>query len=132
MSIIYLLGNFMSKKRPSGVSVTAVLNFIAAALLILLGLGLSALSAVLGEIPEFQSLVALSSIVLIVVGVFIGVVAHGIWTGKEWAYYVALILWILSAASLANVTSIVPIVFIIYFLKRNVQDFFGVNPGWSW
>lgn len=129
----------MAPRRPTGVAILAILDFLAGALILLGGLVLIAvggtgLLASLGY-GFFAGIATLLGAVVLVIGVLAIVVGWGLWTGKRWAWILALILYALGAlsslVSLAggSVSSVVGLVIdallIWYLFRPHVKAFFG-------
>lgn len=139
-------------KRPTGVTVLAVLVWVAAGLIVLGAVALFAASQFLafgaGEVPglPFGALGAfgvLFAFVLILLAVAYAVTGWGLWTERRWAWYVAGVLTALSLlSSVVNlfqgefVTSIVSIAIAVligwYLLRPEVQSWFGVRWETPW
>lgn len=124
----------LSGTRPLGVSILAVLEGLGGLLsLVIWYLIVVVLSAVAVADPTEQAIlnaiVVGSGAMLLVIGIISLLVAYAMWTGNKWGYYLSMFLWILNIIS-GNY--ILPLIFIAYFLRKNVQDFFDVHVGWSW
>lgn len=91
--------------RPTGVTVLAVLNFLGAALYILLGVlfmvGMGALGAVLGQSGQegsgaamglLMGLGAVAGVVLIFFGLIALAIGIGLWKLKNWARIITIVL----------------------------------------
>lgn len=133
-----------SNARPTGVTILAVLNFIGAGLLVVAGLiafaGGAALATMLG--PLGAMLGAAIGVFLIIFGVLAALAGWGLWSGKAWGWWIAFVLWVLSAVS--NIVSLVQgewsaIVslaiagFVIWYLTTpGVERWFGVNLKMPW
>ena len=126
--------------RPTGVAILAILDFIGGALAILAGVAFIALggSGLLGSFG-FGSLlsgfVAVLGGVVLILGLFAIFVGWGLWSGKGWAWTLAIVLYAIGALfSLASLvtgsyTSIVSLVIyallIWYLWKPHVKAYFG-------
>lgn len=92
---------------PTGVKVIAVLNYIGAVLLLLLGLGTIAAAGVVGgllaSIPLLGALGAglfvVMAIILIALAVLCFFVGRGLWKGQKWARIISIIFAILGVLS---------------------------------
>ena len=91
-------------ERPLGVSIIAILGFIAAIIAILLGIGLLALGGVAvtmleSMIPGLGMLLGIvvgaMGIVLLVAGIFQFLISYGLWKMKKWAWIIEMIFLIL-------------------------------------
>jgi hypothetical protein len=135
----------LKPSRPTGIAILAILELIGGVIVLLAGIGLAALGGslltALGY-PVFGGLAALIGGGLAVIGGGLAVfglvalgVGWGLWTGKGWAWWLAVILSILGVlGSLASVavgspTSIVGLivdaVILWYLFRPHVQAFFG-------
>jgi hypothetical protein len=108
--------------RPMGVTAIAILNVLSAIAILILGLNLPFASG----FSTVFALVALAEVV-ISIGLFVG------WT---WAWYFAMISWILNIASgivlslfgspIEIFSVLLSTVSIVYFLQKHVKEFFEV------
>jgi hypothetical protein len=129
--------------RPTGVAVLAILDLIAGILALLGGifvaaLGGSGLLALYGY-GFFSGFVAFIGFFIIIVGVLAIVVGWGMWSGKGWAWILAIILYALGALtsllSLAggNVSSVVGLLIdallLWYMFRPHVKAYFGRGTG---
>jgi uncharacterized membrane protein (DUF2068 family) len=120
----------MREHRPTGITILAVLEVIGGLALLLGGAGSLAGGAIIGS----GGLAGLGA-VLLILGLVSFAVAYGLWTGRGWAWTVALILSIISviingvSIAFGNYGSIVGLIIaliIIYYLTRpHVKAFFG-------
>ena len=132
----------MKPARPTGVAVLAILDFIVGILALLGGvfiaaLGGSGLLALYGY-GFFSGFVAAIGGVIIIIGIFAIIVGWGMWSGKEWAWILAIILYALGALSglisLAggNVGSVLGLLIdallLWYLFRPHVKAFFGRGP----
>lgn len=87
--------------RPTGVIILAVLDWIGAACLLLIGLGLAVGLGVVGVsrmaehssgAPFLMALGAMGGVFLIVLAVIVGFVGVGLWSLKNWARVVTIVL----------------------------------------
>ena len=100
-----------STERPVGVTILAVLGYIGAILMLLLGLlfliGSSAITSIIATVaPEIANYSSLGTMVVIVIGiVLLGFavlyyyIARGLWNGRNWARIVMLVFSTLSVIS---------------------------------
>jgi len=78
--------------RPTGVTILAILEWIAGAFAILGSLGTVALS---GFVGAFGGFMVIMGIITLVIGVANIVVGWGLWTLKKWAWNIAMILGVI-------------------------------------
>ena len=135
------------QSRPTGVTILAVLVFLVALSLLVGGLGTIVGVGVLGLVGIFDSpnisiflpsltipFVGLIGIVLTILGLVGFLLAWGLWTGKSWAWIVAIIFAIIGIIFnlLTLPGGIVGLILnglIIYYLTRPaVKGYFGRNP----
>lgn len=141
------------KQRPIGITILAILLFIAATLFIIAGLAFIALGPLIESLmresmvglrgsPALISLLAGAfGIFFLVVGAIVFVLGWGLWTGKGWAWWLQVILTALGALSSllaiaeGDATSLVGLLIdaliIYYFFKPHVKDYFGVKVSFS-
>jgi hypothetical protein len=137
-------------KRPTGVTIIAILNIIGGIIMLVGGIGAAAVGALLPSLPISEGdlsgvppmLLGAGAIavgvILIIIGILSFVVAYGLLKGMGWAWTLTLVLSIISivlnAISLAtgNVGGIISIIIsaiIVYYLYRpHVKAFFGKGP----
>ena len=143
--------------RPLGIAILAVLDIICGIAALIVGILMAAVSTIIADLPEFEDAIrdVMTSVwvtdveaaidilatVLIVLGVIICimglgaiVVGWGFWTGKQWAWILGVIYFIVSIVisavgmvwSPTNVVSVIIGVVILYYLFRpNVKAWFG-------
>jgi len=150
----------MSKERPLGVTIFAVIALIYGIGCIFAGLFADVLSKSIASyyMPYFDDvdaelveLIAVIALVAIAVrGIISIVVAGGLWAGKRWAWWLAVVLSGLAVLSIFGWIEVilsgifVPPVFMLdllnaaigaiavwYLLKPHVKDYFGVNVKYS-
>ena len=137
-------------KRPTGVTIIAILNIIGGIIMLIGGIAAAAVGALLPSLPISQSdlsglppmflgagAIAIG-IILIIIGILSFVVAYGLLKGMGWAWTLTLVLSIISivlnAISIATgnfggIISIIISAIIIYYLYRpHVKAFFGKGP----
>ena len=121
----------MRGARPTGITILAILEVLGGLALLLGGAAITALGGLVG-----LGLGAAFGGILIIFGLLSFVVAFGLWTGKEWAWLVALILSGLGALfdlvsiviglGYGSILSLLIDVAIIYYLTRpHVRAYFG-------
>jgi hypothetical protein len=133
----------MKPPRPTGVAVLAILDFLAGILALLGGvfiaaLGGSGLLALYGY-GFFSGFVAVVGGFVIIIGIFAIIVGWGMWSGKEWAWILAIILYALGALSsvislaggnLGSVVGLLIDALLLWYLFRpHVKAFFGRGMG---
>jgi lysylphosphatidylglycerol synthetase-like protein (DUF2156 family) len=127
----------MTRQRPTGIAILAILYMIGGVLavlggiLIMAALGVAATSLA----TNYGGLIAAIGGVIGIVAVIIGLVAvglgYGLWKGSSWAWTATLILEILGllaglAALPTSIVSLLIAALIIYYLFRpNVKQYFG-------
>ena len=125
----------MPKKRPLGVSILAILTMLFGVLTIVVGLGLLALAA-LGSafipagLPGFISgLLAVFGAVLILFGLIAIAAGIGLWRLRSWAWWLTIIVSVLSIISGALTLSFVTVglwlLILIYLFV--VRQHFGIG-----
>jgi hypothetical protein len=136
----------MQAKRPTGVTIIAILNIISGIIMLIGGIALVAIGSVLpgaleGEMtsgipPEMFGAfgVAMGGIIL-ALAIFSFVVAYGLWSGKGWAWTLTVVLSIISIAlnaisiaggNFGGIISIIISAVILYYLYRpHVKAYFG-------
>jgi uncharacterized membrane protein (DUF2068 family) len=122
--------------RPTGITILAVLEILGGLALLAGGALLIAVGAIAGS-----GLVSGAGGILIILGLLSFVVTYGLWTGKGWAWRIALILSIVGivfgAVSIAegltgSIIGIIINLIVIYYLTRPyVRAYFGRSPTGS-
>lgn len=81
-------------QRPTGVTILAILAFIAACFMLLGGLLLTVAGTVIGAManPLFAALGAFGGILIIILGALYALVGYGLWTLKSWAWILTVVL----------------------------------------
>lgn len=138
-------------RRPTGVTIMAILNIIGGIIMLIGGIAAAAVGALLPSLPISESdlsgvpamflgagAIAIG-VILIILGILSFVVAYGLLKGMGWAWTLTLALSIISivlnAVSIATgnfggIVSIIISAIIIYYLYRpHVKAFFGKSPG---
>ena len=87
----------------------------------------------------FSGIIGLVGGFLIVVGLFAILVGWGMWTGKSWAWYLAVVLYglgvvvgliVLVAGGLTGIVSlIIDVLLLWYMLRPHVKAYFGIGGG---
>jgi len=133
------LGKNMEKKRPTGVTILAVLEILSGLFMLLAGLAFGILGAafmggegMMGVLGPFMGAVGLLFVVL---GLVAFVLAYGLWKGLGWAWTIALILAVIGiiaglvsllTGGFQNVLTLIIQLIIVYYLTRpHVKAFFG-------
>lgn len=129
----------MKPARPTGVAVLAILDLIGGILALLVGVLLVGIGGT-GILSQFgygfySGFVSLFGGIIVIVGVLALVVGWGMWTGKRWAWVLAIVLYALgilsNLGSLAggSVSSIVGLLIyallLWYMFRPHVKAFFG-------
>lgn len=119
--------------RPLGVTILAVLNALSGLAFLASGAGAMAVGASVGSI--FAALGMFIGVILILIGLFQLFVAWGLWSGKKWAWFLALIFGILGVlfglvgligGNITSVLSLLISAVIVYYLyTQPVKAFFG-------
>jgi hypothetical protein len=129
----------MKPSRPTGITIIAILQFIFGVLAVLGGLAIAAIGglgvfASLG-FPILSSLVTALGGILVVFGLLALVVGWGMWTGKGWAWTLAVVL--LALGVLLNLVSliagspasaaglIIDAVILWYMFRPHIKAYFG-------
>ncbi len=130
------------KERPTGVTILAVLEFLASAIVLLMGLlmigggGMFA-TAYRHDAGLMGGLLVVGGILMLAMGIVGLLVAWGLWTGKSWAWWLVVIgsgLGVLSILSLnlsGVVDAAISALVLWYLFKPHVKDFFGVQVSFS-
>ena len=121
----------MPPKRPIGVAIIAILSFLAGLVEILGGVALLGLAA-LGATAGAGFLAAFAGIiggVLLILGLITLAVAIGLWRMRSWAWWIALIVnlisIVLSIGTAGYVGVIFPLIIVIYLIV--IRDKFGIG-----
>jgi hypothetical protein len=145
-------------KRPTGVTIIAILNIIGGIIMLFVGLALVAVGAIFPALPpsvfepQTGGDVDLSGIppsllggaaiaiggVIIVIGIASFVVAYGLLKGKGWAWTLTVVLSVISivlnAISIATgnaggiISIIISAVILYYVYRPHVKAYFGRGP----
>jgi len=123
----------MPPKRPIGVAILAILSFLAGLAEIVIGLGLMALSAVSGAVIDpsvygpLAAFIGVIGAVLLLLGIVTMAVAVGLWRMRSWAWWVAIIVNVISILVVIGTYSwyglVFPLIIVIYLVV--VRDKFG-------
>src|SRR5215467_5894700 len=123
-------------QRPTGVTILAVLEFIVGIIALLGGLGALVGSAALGFAGRgmLSGVFGIFGGVALIFGILALIVGWGMWTGREWAWIVGIVLAVLGLVSgvvqlaFFNASAILQILIdllILYYLTRpHVKAFF--------
>jgi hypothetical protein len=144
---IYLMPNMQPAKRPTGVTIIAILNIISGIIMLIGGVALVAIGSALhsafdGTDPGMSILAGMSGAFGIAMGgiifalaIFSFIVAYGLWNGKGWAWTLTVVLSIISIAlnaiSLAGanfggiISMIISAVILYYLYRPHVKAYFG-------
>ncbi len=128
----------MQKERSYGVTILAILEVIGGLVLLGTGASLGVVGMMVGAVPYagwfFGPIIFVFVAILVILGLLSFVIAYGLWTGKGWAWAIALVLAvigiIINLFSLpGGIIGIIIDVIIIYYLTRpHVKAFFGKAP----
>lgn len=125
--------------RPFGVTLLAVLHVIQAVFFLLIGVLIVAIGGFVSRrvlvVPHLLAgILWFIGAVLIIIGLIYLVLAYGLWTGKDWARVISLILAglgaVLSLLSLlrggvvAIITLLLDVLIVYYLTRPNVKAFF--------
>ncbi|HEY7733202.1 MAG TPA: hypothetical protein VIB07_00245 [Nitrososphaera sp.] len=137
-------------RRPTGVTIIAILNIIGGIIMLVGGLVLVAAGSILPSLSTNTDLSGVPAwligtaaiavgIILIILGIISFIVAYGLMKGMSWAWTLTVVLSIigivLNAISLASgnfggIISIIISAIILYYLYRpHVKSFFGKGPS---
>jgi cbb3-type cytochrome oxidase subunit 3 len=112
------------KKRPIGVTIIAILIIIGGILLLLAGIGVTAVGSLF--ISEITGLVfVIIGAILLAVGIGYIVVSYGLLKGKRWAWTITMVLLFIGIA--INVVSI--IIFGYFTFNMDTYSFLASNSG---
>jgi len=115
-------GGGMTKERPTGVTILAVLYVLNG--LLMLSVPAMITAVVPMEIPFFAEIGLVCWAVFGILALLYFVVAWGLWKGQGWARIVAIILAILSLLNFP-IGTIIGIIILIYLFKDDVKAYFA-------
>jgi len=123
----------MPPRRPIGVAILAILSFLAGLAEIVVGLGLMAVSAMSGAVIDpsvygpLAAFIGVIGAVLLLLGIVTMAVAIGLWRMRSWAWWVAIIVNVISILVAIGTYSwyglVLPLIIVIYLVV--VRDKFG-------
>ncbi|MDA4125793.1 MAG: hypothetical protein OK452_01115 [Thaumarchaeota archaeon] len=129
--------------RPTGVTILAILDFVGGVLAFFVGLFVVALGGS-GLLSQFgygfvSGFVVVAGVAVIIIGLLGLLLGWGMWTGKEWAWILAIVLYALGAlssllslagGSLGSIVSLVIYGLLLWYLwKPHVKAYFGKGMG---
>ncbi len=138
-SLGWVADPMMKPSRPSGVAVLAVLDLIVGILafiggVFMIAVGGSGLLSTVGY-GAYSGFAVGFGAFAIIVGLFAVVVGWGMWSGRTWAWLLAVVLYAigilfgftsLAAGSLSSIVGLVIDVFLLWYMFRpHVKAFFG-------
>ena len=119
--------------RPLGVSIIAVLQALGSVILLVLGLAL----ALFQSAGSLVHITGPLGFIIAIIGALGLILSAGLWNGDSWAYYITLILQILTVLSFLSVVFIqqaaftmyipsilVGLVILVYLLTDDATDYF--------
>jgi len=123
-------------ERPTGVTILAILQAIGGILLFIAAAAMQFIAALIPQLelsssPFLQLFVVVGGVIFAIMGIVALILAYGFWTGKSWAWWLAIILQALGILSNIaylpyGIVGIAIGVIIIYYLTRpHVREFFG-------
>ena len=146
----YLVSMQPKPRRPTGVTILAILAILGGIFLLLGGIGLIAFAGILGianltgtplssiDVATAQALFFALGGILLVLGMLYLVVGAGYWGGKGWSWTLGIVVTIISliidlvqivinpVSAVGNAFGIVIAIIILYYLTRqHVKAFFG-------
>lgn len=129
----------MKPARPTGIAILAILDFLGGILALLggafmIGIGGTGILSQFGY-GAYSGFVSAFGGLAIIVGIFAILVGWGMWTGKEWAWVLAIILYALGllfsllslvGGPLSSIIGLLIYAFLLWYLFRpHVKAFFG-------
>jgi hypothetical protein len=130
-------------QRPTGITIIAILGFIVGILAILggalvVGVAGSGMLSSYG-MGMFSGFISFFGGIVIIVGFLAIFVSWGMWSGKTWAWYLAVVLYALGVVfgliSLAGgaltgiVSLLIEILLLWYMFRPHVKAYFGIGGG---
>jgi len=118
--------------RPILLTIIAILSIIFGIITILLGVLMLIGSAVISTAELEAGLFAgAGSAVVLIMGILFTVVGFGLMSGKSWAWWLSIIVMvlslILSLLSLSILSIIVAVLILIYLTRPNTKGWFGIG-----
>ena len=111
------------KKRPTGVTIIAILIIIGGILLLLAGIGVIAVGSLFISQIIGLGFVIIGAIIL-AVGIGYIVVSYGLLKGKRWAWTITVVLLFIGIA-----INVVSIIFGSFAINMDISTFLTVNSG---
>ena len=111
------------KKRPTGVTVIAILVIIGGILLLLAGIAAVAVGSLFLSQITGLGFVVIGSIIL-AVGIGYLVVSYGLLKGKRWAWTITVVLLFIGIA-----IDVASIIFGSFAINMNISNFLSANSG---
>jgi hypothetical protein len=111
------------KKRPTGVTVIAILVIIGGILLLLAGIAAVAVGSLFLSQITGLGFVVIGSIIL-AVGIGYLVVSYGLLKGKRWAWTITMVLLFIGIA-----IDVASIIFGSFAINMNISNFLSANSG---
>lgn len=127
----------MLPKRPIGVTIISILSFLAGLAEIGGGFLLIGVAALVGTTPDpaiygpFAAILGIVGGVLLLLGIVTLAVAIGLWRMRSWAWWVAIIVnlisVIISIGTFSWVSLVFPLIILIYLVA--IRDKFGIGQA---
>jgi len=106
------MGSGTTMERPLGVTIIGILQILGAIVYILVGTVFVAYAPIIG-------------IILLPIGVIALIIGISVFTGKNWARILMIILGVLDIISIVGI--IIGIIIVVYFRRQNVVAYFKQN-----
>lgn len=139
------------KVRPLGVTILAILEVLVGILMLISSLGMFALSAFIDdeeflsqlgtEVPQWlldsgPTFFIILGVVFLIFAIFTFLLAWGFLKGKKWAWWLGIILAVLQIISgvvsiltsgiSGIISTLIPVLILIYLIQPSVKNWFGV------